>query len=63
VRKADVVVAFSSDALPGAKSKMNGHTVILADESLKDKAWKVSVSKWFMCPLNDGPEKSFTVLV
>jgi len=37
VRKADVVVAFSSDALPGAKSKMNDHTVILADESLKEK--------------------------
>jgi len=38
VRKADVVVAFSSDALPGAKSKMNDHTVILADESLKIRA-------------------------
>jgi len=38
--RAEVVmsdVAFSSDALPGAKSKMNGHTVILADESLRDK--------------------------
>ncbi|WP_018963344.1 2-oxoacid:acceptor oxidoreductase family protein [Coprothermobacter platensis] len=37
VRKADVIVAFAADALPGARPKMDEHTVILADESLKDK--------------------------
>jgi 2-oxoglutarate ferredoxin oxidoreductase subunit gamma len=37
VRKADVIVAFTSDALPGARSKMDDHTTILADESLREK--------------------------
>jgi len=40
VRKADVVVAFSSDALPGAKSKMMTTLSFLLMKASKIRAWK-----------------------